>query len=142
MIHGTKRHGVNMIPGSRIGNDHWRTPRWLMEIFKDRDDPCPNDGADGLDREWGERTYVNPPYSSPMPWVKKAIVESMKGKTIVMLLKHDSSTQWYRMLHENGAHFLMFSERLRFSESSNSPPFPSVLVVLQSSDFGISTLIR
>ena len=126
-----------MIPGSRVGNDHWRTPSWLMDVFQDWFDPCPNeDSVNGLNIEWGYRTYVNPPYSNPYPWVRKAIDESKKGKIIVLLLKHDSSTEWYRLLHENGAHFVAFIGRLRFSDSSNSPPFPSVLAILSNGASG------
>ena len=104
-----------------------------MRLFDGWHDPCPNGGTDGLEREWGERTYVNPPYSNPMPWVKKAIVESSKGKLIVMLLKNDSSTEWYRLLHESGSHFLMLHGRVRFSDSGKSAPFPSILVIVGAS---------
>ena len=82
--------------------------------------------------------YVNPPYSNPLPWVEKAIYEIDKypDSTIVMLLKHDSSTRWFRMLHEAGATFLMFQGRLDFDSPDglgivgSCASFPSVLVVL------------
>ena len=64
--------------------------------------------------------------------VGKVMIKSKKGKIIVLLLKHDSSTEWYRLLHENGAPFVAFIGRLRFSDSSNSPPFPSVLAILSN----------
>ena len=63
-----------------------------------------------------------------MPWVEKAIAENKKGKVVVLLVKHDSSTKWYAKLHEAGAHFLPISGRLSFS--GKAAPFPSVLVVL------------
>jgi len=55
--------------------------------------------------------------------------------TIVFLLKHDSSTEWYRLLHEAGARFLMFNGRLSFGgeytkNSKSVAPFPSLLAVL------------
>jgi phage N-6-adenine-methyltransferase len=84
---------------------------------------------DGLNSEWkGNRIFVNPPYSKPMPWVKKAIAESRKGKTVVLLVKHDSSTRWWAKLHEAGAHFLPIMGRLKFN--GKAAPFPSVLSVL------------
>jgi hypothetical protein len=72
-------------------NDNYATPKWLMDIFKDWYDPCTLSKGefrmqDGLG-DWQDRTFVNPPYSNPMPWIKKAIEESAKGKTIVLLLR-------------------------------------------------------
>ncbi len=114
--------------------DNWATPKWVMEIFKDWYDPCPlnpTPKVDGLRRimEWEDKTFVNPPYSNPLPWVEKAIEESKKGKTIVMLLNVDTSTKWFAKLNEANAHFLWFAERLKFSEKDASPR-PSMLVVL------------
>jgi succinyl-CoA synthetase alpha subunit len=34
----------------------------------------------GLDVEWENKTYCNPPYSKPLPWINKAIEENKKGK--------------------------------------------------------------
>jgi len=112
--------------------DNWETPEWIMEMFKEWFDPCPlndNPAYDGLKFNWKDKTYVNPPYSNPLPWVEKAIEESKKGKTIVMLLNVDTSTKWFAKLNEAGAHVLWFAERLKFSES-NASPRPSMLVIL------------
>ena len=116
--------------------DDWGTPDWLMNIFDTWFDPCPIAGKGGLTRSWGgqveNKVFVNPPYSNPRPWVEKAIkTHRQTSTTIVMLLKHDSSTQWYRMLKEAGARFLMIEGRLRFKGEQNGPAaFPSVLAVL------------
>ena len=112
--------------------DSHSTPKWIMDMFKDWFDPCPlnpNPEVDGLKIEWGKRTYCNPPYSNPMPWVEKAIEESQKGKKIVMLLNVDTSTKWYAKLNEANAHFIWFAERLKFS-GLGANPRPSMLVVL------------
>lgn len=113
--------------------DNWATPNWLMNVFENWYDPCPlNDEPkfNGLNVEWENKTFVNPPYSNPLPWVEKAIEESRKGKTIVMLLNVDTSTKWFAKLNEAKAHFIWFSERLKFSEKDASPR-PSMLVVLE-----------
>ena len=113
--------------------DNYATPEWLMFLFKDWYDPCPlnpSPTVDGLKLEWKDKTYVNPPYSNPKAWVSKAIEESKKGKTIVMLLRVDTSTEWFKMLVEAKAHILWFNGRLKFVD--NSPAnFPSMLVVLK-----------
>jgi hypothetical protein len=114
-------------------NDQWATPEWLMIIYKDWYDPCPldKDYEDGLKKEWKDKTYVNPPYSKPLPWVKKAIEENKKGKMIVMLMRMDTSTEWFKMLQENNAHFLWFNGRLRFNDTNKPANFPSMLVILE-----------
>ncbi len=110
-------------------SDDYRTDQWILDLFEDWFDPCPfKYVSNGLKIDWEDRTYVNPPYSNPLPWVQKAIEESKLGKRIVMLLKHDSSTYWYRLLHEHGCHFLMVQGRLKH-QTHYSAPFPSILVV-------------
>jgi 16S rRNA G966 N2-methylase RsmD len=94
------------------GNDECATPTWIKEgIFAGWYDPCPlSQGLverDGLNSNWeSDKIFINPPYSKPMPWVEKAIIESKKGKTVALLVKHDSSTQWWAKLYEAGGHFL------------------------------------
>lgn len=125
------------------GNDEYATPDWIKKgLFADYFDPCPLSSdsltRDGLKGDWvGDKVFVNPPYSQPLRWVEKAIRESRKGKVIVLLLKHDSSTVWWATLHEAGAHFLPIMGRLQFKPRYGrrkgrraAAPFPSVLAVL------------
>lgn len=114
-------------------SDEWMTPTGLMQFFREYDDPALPGKSDGLVREWKDPTYCNPPYSNPKPWVEKAIAESRKGKRIIMLLRHDSSTEWWRLLHEAGAYFMAVIGRLHFSEKA-AANFPSVLVFIPSID--------
>ena len=49
-------------------HDNWKTPKDfygpLNAIFDFDFDPCPlNSTFDGLSIEWGQRNFVNPPYS-------------------------------------------------------------------------------
>lgn len=121
--------------GSTMSSDDYETDSWILKIFDGWFDPCTLSRGefrefDGLGSDWKNRTFVNPPYSNPLDWVEQAIKENKKGKTIVLLLKHDSSTKWYRLLHEAGAHFLMVNGRLKHN-TGKSANFPSVLVVLE-----------
>lgn len=120
------------------GNNSWPSDDWILGIFEDWFDPCPlnptfdpTHDIDGLKIPWQDKTYVNPPYSDPLPWVKKAIKENRKGHRIAMLMKHDSSARWYQLLHEAGAHFMMPMRRLHYG-ADNRAAFPSVLIVLHT----------
>lgn len=114
-------------------NDNYKTPNWLLQIFGDWFDPCPYNKyfeVDGLKIDWEDKTYVNPPYSNPLPWIIKAIEENKKGKQIALLLKLDCSTKWFRLLIENNAHILFINERVKFN--GKAPPFPNALFILEA----------
>ena len=124
-------------------SDNRATPEWLKRVFSDWFDPCPlnpNPTVDGLTLDWSDKTYINPPYSAPAPWVYKAIEESKKGKTIVLCMRFDPTTKYFRALIENDAHLFYSGERLRFfnpeSNVSYASPFPSILIVLSKTKEG------
>lgn len=93
------------------GKHYWLTPpglyRELDAEFRFTFDPCPHpmpEGFDGLTCEWGASNYVNPPFGSiihhsrkkgPTAWVRKAIEENAKGKTVVLVYPVD---KWVLML--------------------------------------------
>lgn len=113
--------------------DNYGTPDWLMKVFEDWYDPCPLEDSpihDGLRTDWKDKTYVNPPYSDPLPWVEKAIEESKKGKTIVMLLKADTSTKLFAKLNECGARIFWMNRRMKFKDQKYTATFPVMLVML------------
>jgi hypothetical protein len=122
-------------------SDSYRTDEWIMDMFHNYYDPCPynpswnkHEYKDGLDLQtWptnGKQIFINPPYSNPKPWVIKAIEFNNKyAIPVVLLLKHDSSTEWFRLLHEAGANFMMINGRLKHN-TNRSCAFPSVLVCL------------
>jgi len=101
---------------SKDGKHCWLTPpelyRQLNDEFAFTFDPCPYpkpEGFDGLDAEWGESNYVNPPFGVVLhegkkkgatAWARKCIEESKKGKKVVMAYPID---KWVLMLLEAGA---------------------------------------
>lgn len=84
------REGVG---AAKDGRHYWLTPPDLMqsmqEEFNFTFDACPYPRPDSYCslslEEWGSSTYVNPPFSGPTAWVRKAIAESEKGKKIVFV---------------------------------------------------------
>lgn len=118
-----------------MANDNYPTDEWIKKLFGGWFDPCTLSKGelrefDGLGSSWGKKTYVNPPYSDPLPWVKQAIKENQKGKIIVMLLKMDTSTKWFKLLQEAGAKFLWINGRLKYN-TGKPAPFPSMLAILE-----------
>lgn len=126
-----------------LSTDKYETDPWILAMYPPKYwyDPCPIDWTpdqpSGLDIIWSHEMhiddigiFVNPPYSNPLPWVKKAIVENrFHNETIVMLLKHDSSTKWFAALQEAGAKFLFVNGRLKYG-TNRGAAFPSVLAIL------------
>ena len=120
---------------SRIsGSDSWATPRDLYnaldEEFHFDDDPCPLFDAppiDGLTRAWGNSVFMNPPYSKPEPWCKKAYEESLLGKTVVGLLRGDTSTRWFHDWVLGKAELRFVKGRIKFN--GNPAPFASIIAI-------------
>ena len=117
--------------------DEWRTPESfyskLHEEFNFNFDPCPIGGLlngliDGLNCEWGARTFCNPPYSQIAKWVKKAYEESQKGKTVVLLIPSRTDTRWWHDYCMKGE-IRFIKGRLKFGDAKNSAPFPSAVVI-------------
>lgn len=98
------------------GKHYWLTPPYLMEQlnveFNFDFDPCPfpkPEDFDGLDAEWGQSNYVNPPFGvvihkgkkkGATAWARKCIEENKKGKRVVMVYPID---KWVLMLLDAGA---------------------------------------
>lgn len=122
--------------------DDWITPK---ELYRDldrefhfNDDPCPIDAVGlfrrGLERAWGTSTFVNPPYSRPAPWINKAIEEARAGKSVVMLLKSDTSTSWFHDLVLPNAEIRWIKGRLQYTAARGSQSrnnFPSMLAIFR-----------
>jgi len=115
-------------------NDNYATDKSIKIMFAEWFDPCPlneNPEIDGLKIPWKTKTFVNPPYSKPLPWIEKAIEEIKKYEVcvIVLLLRMDTSTKWFKKLQEAGAMFMWINGRLKFN-TGKSAPFPSMLAIL------------
>lgn len=106
--------GTKFADGDGKDNKHyWLTPPELYTELNDEFgfdyDPCPfplPEGFNGLDVEWGNSNYVNPPFGSvlvngrkkgPTAWARKAIEEYKKGKKVILVYPID---KWILMLLE------------------------------------------
>lgn len=69
----------------------------------------------GLMQPWYGRMWINPPYSAPTPWVRRAIAEYQAGTIEAALILTNSYTEtgWWQDLATAGL-MLMFRGRLNF----------------------------
>lgn len=97
-------------------SDDWATPQWLLALLfpgGEYYDPCPINGSGGLDAWWpnGKPVYINPPFSNPLPWVRRAAAHDGQ---VVLLLPVDSTTKWWT--YADGFEVILIGSRLHFNE--------------------------
>lgn len=115
----------------------WKTPKMVYQVldseFKFDFDPCPvNPGFDGLNIEWGQSNFVNPPYGREIPkWIKKGFEEYKKGKTVVFLIPSRTDTNWFHDYIMKADEIRFIRGRLKFDDNKNSAPFPSAIVIFR-----------
>lgn len=94
--------------------------------------------------EWGRpykpaMVFLNPPYSRCREFIAKAAEQSQKGNTVVALVPSRTDTRWWHEHiwdHEShlpwpGVEIRFIKGRLKFGNSDNSAPFPSVVIVFR-----------
>lgn len=122
-LRGIKVKKMGFESGNKNGKHYWLTPPQLMEQLKEEFtfdfDACPYpkpESFDGLTMEWGQSSYVNPPFGSIIhegkkkgvtAWVRKAILESQKGKDVFLVFPTD---KWIHYLLRAGAEFRSFGD--------------------------------
>ena len=91
----------------------WKTPRALYQAldaeFRFDYDPCPAQPRfNGLESEWGNVNFVNPPYGREiMKWIQKGYEQALNGKTVVFLVPSRTDTGWW---HD----YIMKADEIRF----------------------------
>ena len=132
---------MNIGKNGKAFHNNYATPNYIYKPLKDEFnfdfDPCPLNHNieewDGLQIEWGVSNFVNPPYDrkTKEAFIKKAIQEYKKGKTVVMLFPVSTST---KIFHE---HILVNNPEIRFIKGRikfdrNKPgTFDNMLVIFK-----------
>lgn len=84
---------------------------------------------DGLSKEWVGVCWMNPPYGREISkWVKKA---SESKATVVALLPARTDTKWFHDYIYGKCEIRFIKGRLKFGNSKNSAPFPSMLCIFK-----------
>lgn len=142
-------------------SDEWSTPQGFWEALNKEFDfdvdaaaSAENRKLDryfGLDHphqnnalamEWhpyGQRFWLNPPYSKCREFIGKAAEQARKGCTVVCLVPSRTDTRWW---HErvwdtrehrlrDGVEVRFVKGRLTFGGATAGAPFPSVVIVFR-----------
>jgi len=85
---------------------------------------------DGLSKSWENQiVFCNPPYGRAIKkWVKKAYEESKHAK-VVMLMPARTDTSYFHDYIYHKAEIRFVRGRLKFGDSKNPAPFPSMVVI-------------
>ncbi|MBM0777150.1 DNA N-6-adenine-methyltransferase [Staphylococcus epidermidis] len=128
-------------------SNEWATPQKLFdelnEEFNFTLDPCATDENakcnkhftiedDGLSKDWSKDVvFMNPHYGREIKkWIKKAYEESLNGATVVCLIPaRTDTTYWHDFIFDKADDIRFLRGRLKFGNSKNSAPFPSVIVI-------------
>lgn len=107
-----------------------------LDVCADRyNTKCDNyftEEIDGLSQDWGGHCcFMNPPYGKAIKdWVRKGYLEGQKpGTTVVMLIPARTDTKYFHEYIYHKAEIRFIKGRLKFGNSKNSAPFPSMVVI-------------
>ena len=128
--------------------DMWATPQSFFDELNNEFhftlDPCATKAnakcnkfytidEDGLQQNWkGEVVFCNPPYGKMISsWVRKCSQESKKpNTTVVALLPARTDTRYFHdYIYGKVKEIRFIKGRLKFGDSKNSAPFPSMVVI-------------
>ena len=131
-------------------SDDWWTPQWVFDLldheFGFHLDVCAsaeNAKCDrffskednGLDQEWSGVCWMNPPYGRSgdqgiYQWMEKAHCSARNGATVACLVPARPDTRWW-WDHALDGEIRFIKGRLKYTNSSNSAPFPQAVVILR-----------
>jgi hypothetical protein len=128
---------AEVLPKPSVRDDLWLTPPNIIAAIREAFggkiacDPCaPIEGGsyvnathpyteleNGLDYEnspWYDGTFVNPPFSTPEPWILRALREAKVGKRIYMLMPVNPGTEYHAALLNRATDVLYIRGRVKF----------------------------
>lgn len=127
---------------NRVDTRHyWLMPpdelKALDKEFNFDFDPCPYprpEGFDGLEIEWGQSNWVNPPFTGiakevgkrkigPMAWARKSLFEQSKGRASVLIFPI-YQVRVISFLEDNGAEIRYYG-KIRWHAVEDNTPNPT-----------------
>lgn len=112
--------------------DDWATPKNFYDylIGDGYIDPCPlHSEEDNINKvyPYGSKLFINPPYSKINDWVK--FIENNRQSLRVLLIPARTDTKYFHQLLKYNPLIYFLKGRLKFGDSKDSAPFPSLLMV-------------
>lgn len=107
-----------------------------MDYICERENLLDKDNLRAIDDK--SNCWLNPPYSTPKPFVKVAIELAKLGHNVTMLLNMDTSTTWFELINKHATVISpVVGGRIAFLNKDNEPVpgnnKPQVLVHLSKS---------
>ena len=96
---------------------------------------------DGLNQEWDQNFFMNPPYSEITQWMKKAYEQHQKYNVNALILTFaKTDTKWWHKYVEDIAEVHFIKGRLKFLTpenipSKNSAPYPSSWIIYRGTRY-------
>lgn len=136
-------------------SDEWSTPQDLFDKLNEEfkftfdvaataeNSKCGNSfSSDSLNIDWncpiegGQVCWMNPPYSMCKEFIKKAYEQSFKGVKTVALVPSRTDTKWFHeyVYNKENVEIRFIKGRLKFGNSKNSAPFPSMLIIFNKNN--------
>lgn len=131
------------IPEVGFNKNEWATPQWLFDdcnaIWQFNIDVCALPHNHKCDRyftpeidaltqtlTYGDRAWMNPPYSNPGKWCDWAEQQANNGALVVGLLSCDTSTQWFhRVMNQTRTEIHPIKGRVKFEPPKGYPKKPT-----------------
>lgn len=128
------------------GRQDWETPFELFDAlnaeFNFTTDVCATSEntkckrwftpeVDGLKQKWDGVCWMNPPFRTMLPWIKKALAESQEnGATVVCLLPARTNTNWWHDYCMRGE-IRFLRGRPKFNGAKHGLPQPLAIVIFR-----------
>ena len=140
-------------------SDEWETPQYIYDLLNaefnfevdlaatKENTKCESfysKESNSLEQDWGgtfDRGWINPPYSRNQcaKFIDKAARQRRRGFMTVMLLPSRTDTKAFhahvydvsKWKPRDGVEIRFIAGRLKFSNSKNSAPFPSMIVIFR-----------
>ena len=117
---------------NELNNEFHFTLDPCASIYNHKCDKYFTKDDNGLNLDWSNNVvFCNPPYGRKISkWVRKCYYEGIKDNTIVvMLIPARTDTSYFHDFIYNKSEIRFIRGRLKFGESNDNAPFPSMLVI-------------
>lgn len=108
--------------------DKWKTPDYLLRLHDQYFDPCPDEpDFNGLQVSWGDKAYINPPFSQYLKWANYGIGTQTNTEQL-WICHHNHDTRWFAKLMERATMICALNNRVHFVDPITNLPSESTAI--------------